>query len=216
MFRDGWTAIRFRARPRRPAPARARSCVRKVTLKSSLDPARTCHGRAHAPAAWAARSASSRVTWGWQRQPQCRPPGCAAELSRAMQRVGERHPWGALDPGPHAQAAPPVRGARRPRRRRAAPTAPRRRRRADGAPRAQADNPGLWNLHCHTDWHLYMGQKIYFWRPPSASRRRPPASPSAPPRARTTLPPGRPRPCSSCLARPATRRAGRRARRCAG
>jgi len=89
-----------------------------------------------------------------------------------MQRVGERHPWGALDPGPHAQAAPPVRGARRPRRRRAAPTAPRRRRRADGAPRAQADNPGLWNLHCHTDWHLYMGQKIYFWE--AAERIAPP------------------------------------------
>lgn len=27
---------------------------------------------------------------------------------------------------------------------------------------AQADNPGLWNLHCHTDYHLFMGQKVYF------------------------------------------------------
>ena len=24
---------------------------------------------------------------------------------------------------------------------------------------AQADNPGLWILHCHTDWHLFMGKR---------------------------------------------------------
>ena len=38
----------------------------------------------------------------------------------------------------------------------------------------QADNPGLWILHCHTDWHLFMGQKMYFATSPETA----PAPPS--------------------------------------
>jgi L-ascorbate oxidase len=26
----------------------------------------------------------------------------------------------------------------------------------------QADNPGVWMLHCHTDWHQFMGQRLVF------------------------------------------------------
>jgi len=126
-----------------------------------------------------------------------------------------------LSPGPCALAAPPARGARRPRSARAAPTAPRRARRADGAaltaPRARRRTTRACGTCTATPTGTCTwARRSIFGRPPSASRRRPPASPSAPPRARTTLPPGRPRLCSSCLARPATRRAGRRARRCAG
>ena len=27
---------------------------------------------------------------------------------------------------------------------------------------SQADNPGVWQLHCHLNIHLYMGQDIFF------------------------------------------------------
>ena len=45
---------------------------------------------------------------------------------------------------------------------------------------AQADNPGLWNLHCHTDYHLFMGQKVYFLEQADQIPAPPPDLPACP------------------------------------
>jgi hypothetical protein len=44
----------------------------------------------------------------------------------------------------------------------------------------QADNPGVWILHCHTDWHLFMGQKMYFVTSPEQSPTAPADLPACP------------------------------------
>ena len=45
---------------------------------------------------------------------------------------------------------------------------------------AQADNPGLWMLHCHTDTHLFMGQKMYFSTSPELASPPPSDLPACP------------------------------------
>jgi hypothetical protein len=44
----------------------------------------------------------------------------------------------------------------------------------------QADNPGVWILHCHTDWHLFMGQKMYFATSPELAQAPPADLPKCP------------------------------------
>ncbi len=44
----------------------------------------------------------------------------------------------------------------------------------------QADNPGVWILHCHTDWHLFMGQKMYFATSPELAQPPPANLPKCP------------------------------------
>ena len=44
----------------------------------------------------------------------------------------------------------------------------------------QADNPGLWIMHCHIDWHRYMGQKMYFATSPQEAGQPPDDLPSCP------------------------------------
>ncbi|CAL8462933.1 g2467 [Coccomyxa elongata] len=46
--------------------------------------------------------------------------------------------------------------------------------------RFKADNPGVWILHCHTDWHLFMGQKMYFATSPQLAQPPPPDLPQCP------------------------------------
>ncbi|KAK9837176.1 hypothetical protein WJX81_008696 [Elliptochloris bilobata] len=46
--------------------------------------------------------------------------------------------------------------------------------------RFRADNPGLWNLHCHIDYHLFMGQKVYFLEEAGLISQPPPDFPACP------------------------------------
>ncbi|KAK9907756.1 hypothetical protein WJX75_009340 [Coccomyxa subellipsoidea] len=46
--------------------------------------------------------------------------------------------------------------------------------------RFKADNPGVWILHCHTDWHLFMGQKMYFATSPELAQAPPADLPKCP------------------------------------
>lgn len=45
---------------------------------------------------------------------------------------------------------------------------------------AQADNPGMWIMHCHTDYHLYMGQQVYFLEDAARVGPPPPNFPACP------------------------------------
>ena len=45
---------------------------------------------------------------------------------------------------------------------------------------AQADNPGVWMMHCHVDWHMFMGQKMYFSVEPETAPQPPSDLPQCP------------------------------------